>query len=249
MFLQAWYNGPKMKGDWNLDIKGGESMMYATIHRAAYKHFYGDNLGILRPTLRNGNRTKICYRDSNGKGVFWGNWSAGVFPDIQIWGKTRGRYKPTNQVFGTTAHELGHQSHSQYVGDLRFWGTSKIIYESWADAVEWALSNDEYQKLGQKYGVTAAIFYNHHYNTHNKWPIVFDKDYSPIFIDLMDHINQRVFFGKTYPNDLISGYTLSLINNTLLGNTSGLKSLREEILNHKPANVDDYQVEELFELY
>jgi hypothetical protein len=156
--------------------------MYATIHRAAWKLFYGDNLGTYRPTLNNGRKTKICYRDSNGYGVFWGDWSAsGILPDIQIWGKSNGNYKSTNKIFGSTVHELGHQAHSQYVGNIRYWKTSKIIQESWADAVEWAISNDEYHRLGQKYGIAAAIGYNHRYNTHSRWPNVGDKDYSPIF--------------------------------------------------------------------
>jgi len=250
-FLQAWFNGPKQKGDWNLNIRGGESVMYATMHRAAYKHFYGDNLGIRRPILMDGSKTKICYIDEYGTGVFWGDWSAGgILPDIKIWGKnSSGNYKPTNQIFGTTAHELGHQSHSQYMGNIQFWQTSKIIYESWADAVEWALSNDEYHKLGNKYFVATAINYNHIYNNHNSWPFVNDKAYSPIFIDLIDNRNQRVLFGSDYPNDLITGYTLSYINYNILRNSYGLSSLHEAIKNNKITGVTDSDVDELFALY
>jgi hypothetical protein len=250
MFLQAWYNGPKMKGDWNLDIRGSKSVMFATIHRAAYKHFYGDNLGLNRPILRWGGRTKICYRDDNGTGEFLGDWSgSGIFPDIQIWGKSNGKYKTTNKIFGSTAHELGHQAHSQFIGNLRYWQLSKIIRESWADAVEWAHSNDEYNKLGQKCGNSKVINYNHQYNTHNRWPYVNDRDYSPIFIDLMDKINQRVSIGPDYPNDMITGYSLSYINNNLLGKSSGINSLRDEVAKHKLEGVDDFLIEELFSLY
>jgi len=250
-FLQAWYNGPEQKGDWNLNIRNGESVMYATMHRAAYKHFYGDNLGIKRPILIDGSKTKICYIDKEGTGVFWGDWSAGgILPDIKIWGKnSSGNYKPTNQIFGTTAHELGHQSHSQYTGNNQFWQTSKIIYESWADAVEWALTNDEYHKLGNKYSVATAINYNHIYNNHNSWPFVNDKAYSPIFIDLIDNRNQRVLFGSDYPNDLITGYTLSYINSNILRNSYGLSSLLDAIKNNKITSVTDSDIDELFALY
>ncbi len=250
MFLQAWYNGPRRKGDWNLDIKGGESVMYATIHRAAYKQFYGDNLGISRPVLKDGSRTKICYRDCNGRAEFWGDWSStGILPDIQIWGKSNDIYKTTNKIFGNTTHELGHQSHSQYVGNIKYYKISKIIRESWADAVEWAISNDEYHNLGRKYGITSAINYNHTFNTHNRWPFVEDKSYSPIFIDLMDKINQRISLGPEYPNDLISAYNLQYINFYLLENSSGLVSLHEAVRNHKLSDVNDFQIEELFALY
>ena len=250
MFLQAWYNGPRKKGDWNLDIKGGRSVMYATIHRAAYKNFYGDNLGITRPILKDGSKTKICYRDFDGKAEFWGDWSAsGILPDIQIWGKSNDACKTTNKVFGNTAHELGHQSHSQYVGNIKYWNISKIIRESWADAVEWAISNDEYHQLGRKYGISSAIYYNHNFNNHNKWPFVDDKNYSPIFIDLVDKINQRISYGPEYPNDLISSYNLQFINYYILENSSGLSSLQDEIKKHKLALVNNFQIEELFTLY
>ena len=251
-FGQAWYNGPKKKGDWNLNINGGKSIMFATIHRAAYKHFYGDNLGIRRPSLADGSKTKICYIDDKGTGVFWGDWSStGIVPDIKIWGKynSSGNYKPASTIFGTTAHELGHQAHSQYVGNIKFWQTDKIIYESWADAVEWALTNDEYHRLGNKYGVSDAINYFHGGNRHNSWPYVKDKAYSPIFIDLMDNVNQRDKFGPKYPNDLISGYSLSYIHKNILKNSYNLHNLRDEIKKHKIAGVTNSDIDILFELY
>jgi len=249
MILQAWYNGTKKRGNWNLNIKGGESIMYATMHRAAYKHFYGNNLGIRRPILIDGSKTKICYRDGEGTGVFWGDWSSsGIFPDIQVWGKENGSYKPTNQIFGTTAHELGHQSHSQYIGNIQFWQTSKTIYESWATAVEWALTNDEYHTMGARFGGAAAIDYNHEAGKQS-WPIFVTWEYSPIFIDLIDNVNQRTIWGANRPNDLITGYTLSYINYNILRNSYGLSSLRNEIKNHKISGVTDADVDELFALY
>jgi hypothetical protein len=110
MIWQAWYNGPKQKGDWNPKVNGGKSIMYATMHRAAHKQFYGDNLGIRRPT-GNG-KTKLCYIDEKGSGIFWGDWiDYGILPDIKIWGKDSytGAYKKIDRVFATTTHELGHK--------------------------------------------------------------------------------------------------------------------------------------------
>ena len=109
-----------------------------------------------------GSKTKIIYKDGEGTGVFWGDWSGGgILPDIKIWGKENGSYKQTNIIFGTTSHELGHQAHSQYMGNIQFWQTAKVIYESWATCVEWAFTNDEYHRLGNVYNVTAARDYNH----------------------------------------------------------------------------------------
>lgn len=260
MIWQAWYNGPKQRGDWNLNIKkGGKSIMYATMHRAAHKHFYGDNLGIQRPITSS--KTKICYMDDRGTGIFWGDWGGGILPDIKIWGKDpkTGSYKPTDEIFGTTAHELGHLSHWVYGGIFNYAITTKTIYESWAEAVEWAFSNDEYHKMGAKYGGAKAINYDCPYTGQLKWPFVTDKDYTPLFIDLIDNVNQRynvyiggviVNYGSTsYPNDRISGYTLPYIQNNILRNSYGLSSLRDEIKKHKITGVTDADINELFTLY
>jgi hypothetical protein len=237
-----------MKGDWNLDIKDGKSKMFAAIHRAAYRQFYGDNLGMSRPTLKFGGRTKICYMDKEGTGQFLGDWSAGgIMPDIQVWGN--GNARATNLIFGVVSHELGHQAHSQFVGNIKFVRTSKIIRESWAEAVEWAMSNDEYNKLGKKYGNSIAINYNHQYYKHNNWPYVPDRAYSPIFIDLVDRFNQRVALGPKYPNDLIMEYSISYINLNILKNSMDISSLQSEVKKHKLDGVNDFQISELFLLY
>lgn len=62
---QAYYNGPYKEGQWNLEIgKGGKSLMFATIHRDAFKFYYGDCLGVKRPILSYG-KTKIAYHDKD----------------------------------------------------------------------------------------------------------------------------------------------------------------------------------------
>ena len=42
--VQAFYNGPKQRGYWNLNIGGGKSLRYATLTRALYHHFFGPYL-------------------------------------------------------------------------------------------------------------------------------------------------------------------------------------------------------------
>lgn len=248
LFFQAWYNGPKMKGDWFLDIIGGKSKMFATIHRAAYRQFYGDNLGLFRPTLNSGGRTKICYMDGDGTGVFKGDFSGGgLLPDIKIWGSNS--TKPSNFIFACATHELGHQAHSQYIGNFRYIKVSQIIKESWAEAVEWAITNDEYHKLGQKYGNRSAIGYDHQFGKHAEWPLVPDRNYSPAFIDLIDDFNQGEAFGKEYPDDKISQYTILYLNRYILPSSTDINSLREELIKHKPEGVDDDSIRDLYLLY
>ncbi len=251
MIWQAWYNGPRRKGDWNPKVNGGKSIMYATIHRAAHKHFYGDNLGIRRPT-GNG-KTKLCYIDGNGTGVFWGDWiDHGVLPDIKIWGKESGKYKPLDQVFATTAHELGHKSHWHLIGIHNYAQTGKEIYESWAEAVEWALTNDEYHTKGARFGSIDAMNYNCEWTNQLTWSPYYngDKAYTPIFIDLMDNENQRVVQSdSSLPNDKISGYSLKYIQDNILKESYGFSSLRDAVKAHKISGVSNVDIDELFALY
>lgn len=255
MILQAWYNGPQKKGDWNLNIGSGKSIMYATMHRAAHKHYYGNNLGIRRPILST--KTKLCYIDDEGTGIFWGDYGEGFLPDIKIWGKDNntGNYKPTNTIFGTTTHELGHLSHWYFVGIGDYWQTSETVYESWATAVEWALTNDEYHTKGALYGGVDAINY-YHEEQYQLMPV--GEVYTPIFIDLMDTYNQRNggllngvsrLGSSNFPNDLISGYTLVYIQNNILRDAYGLSSLRDALKDNKITGVTDTDIDELFALY
>lgn len=262
MLLQAWFNGPKSGSDWNVNLNtGGKSHMYATIHRAAHKHFYGDNLGIRRPTLPSG-KTKICYIDKPGTGVFWGDWStSGILPDIKIWGKSTltEQYKPADQVFSTTAHELGHQSHCQFMGNVRFWQVSKIVYESWAEAVQWAFTNDEYHTMGARFGGQNAIDYECSHTNQFSWPHHGgDRAYSPLFIDLIDDFNQRNggLIGGIIrracincPDDRVSGYEISFIQNNILKDAYGLSSLISEVKDNKVSGVTDTDIDILFSLY
>jgi len=115
--------------------------------------------------------------------------------------------------------------------------------------VEWAMTNDEYHYLGEKYGVSAAINYDHQNKMHNNWPLIREKDYSPVFIDLVDSTNQRVICGEGHPNDLISSYTMPYINQNLLMNSTDISSLRNEVTKHRINGVDDFKIKELFSLY
>ncbi|HRW63110.1 MAG TPA: hypothetical protein P5132_06460, partial [Bacteroidales bacterium] len=204
------------------------------------------NLGIRRPILNT--KTKLCYIDEKGTGIFWGDYGEGFLPDIKVWGKSNstGDYKPTNTVFATTTHELGHLSHWYFVGIGDYWQTSETVYESWATAVEWALTNHEYNTKGII--GDGAIEYIHD-NWRQSWPIGVQIEYTPIFIDLMDDDNQRDTYGITRPNDLISGYTLVYIQNNILRDAYGLSSLRDAIKDNKISGVTDAEIDELFALY
>lgn len=246
---QAYTDGPKIRGKWTLNIdKGSKSLMFATIHRAAYKFYYGNCLGLRRPILSIG-KTKIHYKDSYGTGVYWGNWSIlGILPDIKIWGKkSDGTYKETNYVYGTTIHELGHQSHALHIGTINFWQNTKFIYESWATAVEWKLTNHHYNvELAKN---ASCVNYNHE-NGRQLWTnSAINIEYTPVFIDLIDDFNQANVYGSDYINDEITGYSLSYIQNKILDDTYGLHSLSLSLKANKKGNTTDSSIHNLLLKY
>ena len=63
---QAFYNGPKLGVAWDLSINrtSGKSILFATVHRAAMKFYYGNCLGVHRPVLAD-SKTKIAVKDEN----------------------------------------------------------------------------------------------------------------------------------------------------------------------------------------
>lgn len=248
VFGQAYYNGPSLKNQWTLNIdRGGESLIFATIHRAAYKFYYGNCLGVRRPILNFG-RTKIAYLNRNaswGTGCCWGTWDlTGIIPNIFI------AYPhlsvPTYDVFATTIHELGHQSHLITLGQSLYINLRKEIHESWAAAIEWRLTNHHYnEELG--------VDYEHHpdYQTWRPNNLSNGKTscYTPIFIDLMDERNQG-FSNNTYPYDaIINGYSISLLQNSIIPIVRTLEDLFVILDLTKPKSVSRDDIRKLMNKY
>lgn len=247
---QAYYNGPKQKSAWDLEIsKNGKSILYASAHRAAQKFYYGERLGLRRPNLSYG-KTKIAVYDRNpwwGSGCCWGTWSLlGAIPDVII---AITHSASTDVVFCLAIHELGHQSHLLHVGKGTYIQIAKEIHESWASAIAWKLTNHHYNSdLGY---VSYACSNNKQgwYPGNNGYGNT--SCYTPIFIDLIDDFNQ---YGLTsdhdYPNDLISGYDIGYIQNNIITSSYGLSSLYTALINNKPNNnITNSQIDILMALY
>lgn len=240
---QALYNGPKIKGNWNLQITGGESLRYATIHRACFRWWYGDTGGLYRPDFSRS--IKIMYSHKDGRSGYNLGLGAGIIRDIRIFGRPKGSslWSQTNEIFGTTAHEVGHAMHSKHISRWDYWvNTRKFIKESFAVFAEYVITKKEYEALG----LFEKIEYDDTSDSHiigwyypsgspawgskklplygfgqkpsvlnqNYWDLTWDPDddrnYSPIFIDMMDRKNQRKFYNSDpiYPDDDIRGMSV-----------------------------------------
>jgi hypothetical protein len=201
----AIYNGPKRRGDWNLDIsKSSRTFNFAHIHRGAHRYFY-KNIGTLkRPSMINSLR--IVSSNGQGTGVNYGNnWqfispiTFLAFPNIKIWRyNSSGVQKSSNSIIGTILHEIAHGSHIELMngGLIQYAQVDKKIYESWATCVEWYLTKLDYNEAGfPNYGdANNSSEYSARSNLHRqRWPVSpTSTDYTPIFIDMIDNFNQSL---------------------------------------------------------
>ena len=155
-FFQAYYNGPKRKGEWNLDINNGKSLRYATITRALYHHFYGPNNPFERVNSRH--KTKVAYKHkssgSNTIAHFTYPHLKNIKPDIVVYKGYKGTYEtPTHVMIESTYHELGHCAmYHTSVGaneysDGKYTKYNKTIRESWATMMGWFMATAEYEHL------------------------------------------------------------------------------------------------------
>ncbi len=202
--FQAYYNGPKKRSAWNLNISNGsnKSLRIATIHRAAYRYFYRNIDGLKRPEVWT--KLRISYLNTGGYGINWAtNWqhmigAGGVIPNIHIHGKDPDDYSfhPTNVLFSTTIHEIGHSSHVTLMNgaELQFWQVSSQIQESWANALEWYITRLEYVDLGHVDYDDPNAFSNID-NMQNWNSSSTLQDYTPLFIDCIDSYNQALNRG------------------------------------------------------
>ena len=210
--VQAYYNGPKKTGNWDLYISANKSIRYATIHRALYRFYYGNTNGLKRPT--NSRKEKIAYLHKKGNGIngdYNRQWGMGIWSDIRIYGQGNNGWREMSEVFSTACHELGHAAH--YTNNRNTYGKCKTsLLESGARCVQYVLTNQEYKELGVFHKLPAYPE-NGSYNFQAWNPQVYDRNYTPLFIDLIDDFNQRAYHqGNTiYPDDEIHDMPVSVV--------------------------------------
>lgn len=231
---QAYYNGPKKKGVWNLEIANDnhKSVRYAAIHRAAYRFFEGNTYGLSRPLCKQ----KISYVHELGdySGIYICEIGADIFCDIKIY-KGGSKTSDIHEIISTTYHELGHAAH--FTNQPVLYGCSRwYLQESWASFVAYYLSMKEYNELGYPNGpfdTGTMIMENGSVKTYLVPDFGINRQYKeikkgekylPFFIDFHDDDNQREIIpfinakystnGHLYfPNDLIHNVPAALLEN------------------------------------
>lgn len=241
---QAEDKGPKLyKQPWNLRINGGRMKYRGQIFQAAMHFYYHYIGGLTRPPTNGFWKTQIkiaAVETSQGPSstkMQLGHGTFGIVPHIKI--KQYG--EPSEEIYGTTIHELAHAAHWRVdpiswdslveQGYLFNFGSdnpgpagasARRLIESWATGVEIYLTNMRYRRLGpnnynyksfQLYGINSGNLQN---------VSTSEKFYTTGIYDLTDGFNQRIGFGVTLnqlPNDRVSGFTMSKLEDALLGTT------------------------------
>lgn len=230
---QAYFNGPKIKGSWNLTINSGYSRMYAIIHRAAHRYYYEGSAaraGLRRPPLKNQMLGKLTL------GAFhWtqaGN-SLGTHNAARRWiASSEIRiFRPQRDcrgLFATTIHELAHASHWNYTSHSTFNNTETPVVESWARGVQWAITRLEYP--GYRGG--GVILPN----------------YTEVVIDLIDAPGIEPNNGfEISQGDSVTNYTARQLENSLIGECEW-EDWRDAIINDHN-NSTENEVSKLFDLW
>jgi hypothetical protein len=152
-FGQAVFNGPNMKGNWNLTINSGLSRMYAIVHQGAHDYYYGNRLTLKSPPLKSfwTSAIKIAVHEEVN-GTLLGEHCKdcrvlGVLPRLDIWNGTN----TVDVIYSTIIHELGHASHWELRRGV--WNdTETIVKESWAAGIQVQLTRLRYPTYVQNYG-------------------------------------------------------------------------------------------------
>jgi hypothetical protein len=259
-FGQAKINGPKKRGDWNVEIKGKTiEFHYAHVFRAAMRYYHHDIGGLARPAFRL--KYAVLNKGGDHAARNIGNWSAfGINPNILIYryGAADGNEYDADEIFSNACHETAHTTHMQAMnaGVIQFLQVSETIRESWAVGVEWFLTQKEYKEKGiLNYGdpgfrveVNYPAFHAFQYWNKRK-----SETLTSLFIDIVDTNNQR---GQTFGygqvgvvNDVVSGYSFAQIEKSILKDVYGLGSLDNALKVNKPEHLTNQQIDLLLEYF
>lgn len=141
-------DGPKMEGNWNQHYQRNTKQNYhSNIFRAAFHYAYKNILNLRRPPQNGFWRTQLkiqanYFNDPDGTSN--GNHNParrflGMGSAIHMYAPTR----PSSGLYGTTIHEMAHASHWN-MDKNNYNNGDKIVVESWARGVQWALTRMVY---------------------------------------------------------------------------------------------------------
>jgi hypothetical protein len=184
------------------------------IFQAAGYYSYGQN--TLLDLITRYYPIDIHAIDSYTSGQDYGNfyYSTQWTPYIYI-----RNYNPlASNIFGTVLHELGHATYYGIEGYNMNNSVPDVIQESYASFFGWYNALCYYSYVGANHSYVHSICTQ----GRQAWtPNSVNLNYTPIYIDLSDNINQMSAYNNTsYVDDSISGLPVSAILSAAMGPTS-----------------------------
>lgn len=220
---QAWYNGPKRTGDWNVDIGTNPQLYYAIIFRAAYQYYYEYIDGLARPPLNDfwTPQLRIAAHNSNNDSAN-GQFLAirrflGLGNAIKIWNPS----STIVNLHSTTIHELAHAAHWNLTSIPKgaFNYGDNFVVESWARGVQWWLTKKIYSNYQPSYRFI---------------------DYTGVVQDMIDD-------DTSNPADKVAGYSITQIEQSVVDARSG--SEWKDNLKNNHTNATETELDALFDYW
>ena len=184
------------------------------IHRAVSFFYFGSH-EIPKHYCDEGIRIKALNYEDPETSAFFSYAQIGN-PSITVYNNNR--YNE-NIIIGTVLHELGHFVHYRQRGDYTgsayegFLSVNRLFMESYASYVGWYLGEEYYSTLGWNIVLDDESITGQGRQMWKKTDQVDDEAYySPIFVDLVDNLNQKNRWGMIYNNDQISDVPHAIIN-------------------------------------
>lgn len=208
--------GPQIRSAWNLHFSEGVDKFCSEIFRAAYHYYYKDIQRLQRPPENGFWNTQVKLGAFNYPGTSNTlpiRHTFGLGELIKIYNLQNGN----RQTYATTIRELGHASHLQFTGGT--WADNEVC-ESWARGVEWVLTRMEYPNYpGGANNIT--------------------NGYTNVVIDMIDDDYSYGNLGYVDNRDLVTGYNIVQIQNSLFGGRSW-NAWKENIKNNYDNNTKQH---------
>ncbi len=185
------------------------------LHRAA-NYFYNGNHGISTPPSSYSLRINMTSTNDLATGVFHAGILFSPWIDIDI----DPDYYDDAEYSAHLLHELGHFNHYQINdGAANYINVYQLIKESYAEFISWYLCHKFYMEMNNNQDISSWDSNFHNANQYwKKTQESFDLGcYSPLFIDLVDNLNQNLVYGSQYNYDEISSVTPTIIPSLVEG--------------------------------
>ena len=158
---------------------------------------------------------EITYNDNVHPSGYLGTFTPST-RDINIYYQNSSK-----RLIGTVIHEVGHAIQMESKGSIDlYYLNPKILRESFASFMGWYYGCQYYVDLGIYSSFPVTDITGNNRQRWHKTDTTIYRNYSPIFIDMVDARNQHVSSSSPYPYDLLSGCPLPIIKDLAMSKTS-----------------------------